>query len=222
MITLYDNQNSFLNVIKAEHDTNDTELKTILLTTEQQAIDTNYIITAGVNIRNLLGDPIVSGIFDTGFFFGSSLEEDSDEIIETVTETGSIAVVTEDTTAPEEITDLMISQKLIELNEYLVTLTWSPSINSAEDLVDQILYKSLNRGESYDKGISLGPNATKYETSLEGGKEYTFKITTKDTSGNESTGVIKSIRLPQTGPALGLFLTASMLGAGRILKRRKK
>ena len=49
----------------------------------------------------------------------------------------------------------------------------------------------------------------KYELpGMEGGKEYTFKITTKDASGNESVGVVKSIRLPQTGVGVGLLIPA--------------
>lgn len=149
---------------------------------------------------------------------GSSLETNINEDNQNTTE------LTKDLIAPENITDLMITEKLLQLNEYLVTLTWTPSLDSASDLIDQILYKSLNRGVNYDKGTSLGPNATKYETTLEGGKEYTFKITTKDHSGNESTGVIKSIRLPQTGPAdILLFASAlSGLGASQFLRRRKK
>ena len=133
-------------------------------------------------------------------------------------------MATDDATPPENVTDFMLTQKLLELNEYLITFTWTPSINSAEDLIDQILYKSLNRGKDYNTGLSLGPNATEYETKLEGGKEYTFKITTKDRTGNESTGVIKSIRLPQTGPA-GIILFASILsglGASQVLRRKRK
>ena len=57
---------------------------------------------------------------------------------------------------------------------------------------------------------------------LEGGKEYTFKITTKDNAGNESVGAVQSIRLPQTGAGAGLLLLASGLGARYGLKRRKK
>ena len=54
------------------------------------------------------------------------------------------------------------------------------------------------------------------------GKEYTFKISTKDDNGNESVGVVKSIRLPQTGVGLGLLLLGSVGVAGRLLRRKRK
>lgn len=217
----------------------DKDLKTIILKTAEQQAGQNYIVTAGINLTDLDGNPVVSGLFDTGFFTGSEIafeeeliqipEEEIPELTEPETQTGTVVEASEpestetDVIAPEEITDLMITKKLLELNNYLVTLSWKASLNTAGDLIDQILYKSLNRGRSYDKGTSLGANATKYETRLEGGKEYTFKITTKDRTGNESTGVIKSIRLPDTGPAgMALFgMLLSGLGARGILRKKK-
>lgn len=248
-ITPYNNPNEYLEIEKAEYEISDTYLKSIILTTKEQENEQNYIVTAGINIISLAGNPVISGVYDTGFFIGSDVlisDEEAAALTQELkpetttetpdtpkTETGSITETTTeekttDVIAPEEIQnfEITITEKLIELNEYLLTLSWTQSINTAGDLIDQILYKSLNRGETYDSGISLGPNATKYETRLEGGKEYTFKITTKDRTGNESTGVIKSIRLPKlpdTGPAgMALFgILLSGLGARGIQKRRK-
>jgi hypothetical protein len=88
--------------------------------------------------------------------------------------------------------------------------------------VDQILYSSTDRGVTYDRGNSLGPVATNHQVpNLAGGKEYTFKITTKDATGNESTGVVKSIRLPQTGVGAGMLVFGSAAAAYQALKRRK-
>ncbi len=82
---------------------------------------------------------------------------------------------------------------------------------------------SMDRGKNYDAGKPLGPLVAKNEVAnLDGGKEYTFKITTKDASGNESTGVVKSIRLPQTGAGAGLLLLGSLAAAKRLLRRKKK
>lgn len=126
-----------------------------------------------------------------------------------------------DTTPPENITNLVLTFRE-ELEKFIVMLHWVASLNSAGDLVDQILYQSMDRGQNYDAGSSLGSSKTDHEVpNLEGGKEYTFKITTKDASGNESTGVVKSIRLPQTGAAVGLLLMGSVLGAYRALRRKK-
>ncbi|MFH1012675.1 MAG: fibronectin type III domain-containing protein [Candidatus Peregrinibacteria bacterium] len=127
-----------------------------------------------------------------------------------------------DTTPPENITNLILSFRE-QLEKFIVLLRWTASINSAGDLIDQILYMSLDRGKTYDNGKSLGSSKVNHEVpNLEGGKEYTFKITTKDAVGNESVGVVKSIRLPQTGVAVGLLLLVSGVGAARALKRKRK
>lgn len=126
-----------------------------------------------------------------------------------------------DTTPPENITNLVLSYQK-KLTKFVVSLSWKASLNTAKDLADQILYQSLNRGKTYDTGKSLGASAIKTDVSdLDGGKEYTFKVTTKDTSGNESTGVIKSIRLPQTGMGIGLLLLGSIYGARRLMRRKR-
>jgi hypothetical protein len=101
-------------------------------------------------------------------------------------------------------------------------MSWTPSLNTAKDLADQILYMSMDRGKNFDAGKPLGALVAKTEVpNLDGGKEYTFKITTKDASGNESTGVVKSIRLPQTGAGVGLILIGSLAAAKRLLRRKK-
>ena len=157
-ITAYADSNEYLNVINLDYDVTDAEFKTVLVTTAEQEEGKNYIITAGVSITNLAGDPVISGVYDTGFFEGSGIVVSEETILTAstvTTETGSLTTEEADLTPPENITDLMITQKLLELNEYLVTLTWTPSINSTGDLLDQILYKSLNRGQTYNAGTSL-------------------------------------------------------------------
>jgi len=127
-----------------------------------------------------------------------------------------------DTTPPEDVTNLMLSFKK-ELEKYNVMLKWTASLNTAKDLVDQVLYQSENRGKKYAPGKSLGPTST--NTDVEGlveGREYTFKLTTKDSSGNESIGVVKSLRLPQTGLGVGLILMGSSVMAGYALRRKRK
>jgi cysteine-rich repeat protein len=135
----------------------------------------------------------------------------------------SAACVTDkDITPPEDITNLMLSFKK-DLETFIIVMDWTASVNSAKDLVDQILYQSADLGGTYGAGTSLGPDVTHYELpDMKGGKEYTFKITTKDGAGNESVGVVKSIRLPQTGAGLGLLLLGSAAAAGRVLKRKQK
>jgi cysteine-rich repeat protein len=123
---------------------------------------------------------------------------------------------------PENITQLVLSFKE-SLEKFIIVMNWTASIDSYGDLVDQILYQSMDLGGTYDSGKSLGPDITHYELpDMEGGQEYTFKITTKDAAGNESVGVVKSIRLPQTGVGVGLLLLGSAGLAGRLLRRKKQ
>ena len=316
-----------LKVKSAKMDTSDTSNKTVLLETEEQTASVNYIATVGVTVKDLAGNPIVSGSTDSGLFLGSAAaaaavttttttttaaattssstdckadmtcflvylktctvgkvtQESTDKkykytlevtgadttstsdcsvkytanvhpdllytttymtckvpkgayssaaTYETVFDvkkcTGDLAKgyksvgASKDTTPPENITKLISSYKA-QLKKFIVSLSWTASLNTAKDLADQILYQSMDRGKAYDKGKSLGASVTKTEVKdLDGGKEYTFKVTTKDTSGNESTGVVKSIRLPQTGMGIGLLLLGSIYGARRVMRKREE
>lgn len=127
-----------------------------------------------------------------------------------------------DTIAPEDVRNFVLSFKE-QMEKFMVVMNWEASLNTAKDLVDQIIYMSTDKGTTYDHGTSVGSTATNYDmTNLEGGKEYTFKITTKDGSGNESVGVVQSIRLPQTGFGAGFLILTSAYGANRMLKRRRE
>jgi hypothetical protein len=125
-----------------------------------------------------------------------------------------------DLIAPEDITNLIA--KIKNAGENIVELKWKKSKDSAGDLKEQILYQSLNAGITYDKGTALGEETDIAEVrNLVPGQRYTFKVTTKDDSDNESKGRIVSILLPATGPALGIALALS-LGAGIQTRRRNK
>jgi cysteine-rich repeat protein len=244
-----------LEVTSAVADEKDATGVTVLLGTAEQALNVNYIVTAGVAITDLAGNPIISGSADSGLFIGTDVvaesgegEEAPEEGLgeaapeETVCGNGTVeegeacddgniksndgcsdvCVVDQDITPPEDITSLVLSFKK-DLEKFIIVMNWTASINTAKDLVDQILYQSMDLGGTYDSGKSLGADATNYELpDMEGGKEYTFKISTKDAAGNESVGVVKSIRLPQTGVGIGLLLLGSAGVAGRLLRRKQK
>lgn len=229
-ITEQINPANVLEVISAEKYAEDPENKTIVLETADQTKNVNYIVTASVAITDMDGNPIVSGSTDSGIFLGSDLDTsvvndeevapDADE--ELLDETLDEAAEEVDVTPPEDITDLILDFKE-QLEKFVITMNWTASLNTAMDLVDQILYMSMDRGITYDAGNSLGAVATTHQVpNLEGGKEYTFKITTKDASGNESVGVVKSIRLPQTGFGVGILVLASAGAAYQALRRKKK
>lgn len=252
------NPGNTLDIASVTIDITDTDGKTVLLTTSEQKLNVNYIVTAGVGIKDVAGNPIVSGNTDSGLFSGSGIvtegattateaepEEDlaeaapgaeaicGNKIVEedeecddgnTVSNDGcsDVCVQDEDTTPPEDITNLILSFKA-DLEKFIIIMNWTASIDSYGDLVEQVLYQSMDRGSTYDTGTALGADSAKHELpDMEGGKEYTFKITTKDDNGNESVGVVKSIRLPQTGVGLGLMLLGSAGLAGRLLRRKKQ
>ena len=140
----------------------------------------------------------------------------------TTTENTNALTPLPDTTAPEDVRNFVLSFKE-QMEKFVVMMNWEASLNTAKDLVDQIIYMSSDKGATYDNGTPVGAVATAYDmANLEGGKEYTFKITTKDGSGNESVGVVQSIRLPQTGFGAGFLVLTSAYGANRLLKRRRE
>ena len=128
-------------------------------------------------------------------------------------------------TVPSDASNFVANFKT-QANDFLIRLTWVLSADAASEAVDQIMYHSLNKGESWDNGITLSKGATSYELSGAPETEHTFKLTTKGADGTESTGVITSIRLPAlaaTGPFALIALGSGFLLAGtRGLKRRKK
>jgi hypothetical protein len=126
----------------------------------------------------------------------------------------------EDLVPPEEVTKLIARIK--NANTNLVELSWKASKNSAGDLDDQLLYQSPDReGKEYGQATNLGTSTTIVEVEdLEANSWHTFKVTTKDTNGNESTGAFVSIFLPETGPEVAL-IAAFALTAAYWRKRRK-
>ena len=67
------------------------------------------------------------------------------------------------------------------------TLSWTPPEDTDGDLSEQVLY--IDKGNGYEEGITLPKTASKYTVKdLKNGRQYAFKITTRDRLGNESEG----------------------------------
>lgn len=126
-----------------------------------------------------------------------------------------------DTIPPEDVTNF--AAQVFE--NTIAKLTWTASVNTAKDLDSQILYKSLDKGASYSMLKSFGAEEVSYDaTKLVPGKEYFFKLTVKDKTGNESVGAVTSIvipPLPATGPGGILVLALGSAGAALMRKFRK-
>ncbi|MGA1867827.1 MAG: fibronectin type III domain-containing protein [bacterium] len=94
--------------------------------------------------------------------------------------------VIEDLTPPEEVQALSAQR-----GDTKISLSWNASQDTDADLEKQLLY--IDDGNGYGQGIVLDKTSTSYTaTDLENGHTYTFKITTQDSLGNESTGVTVS------------------------------
>ncbi|MCD6109419.1 fibronectin type III domain-containing protein [bacterium] len=67
-----------LAVTAVELDPDDVLGETVLLTTDPQEGGAEYILTAGIQIEDTVGNPIVSGTSDTAAFIGSTVEPGTD------------------------------------------------------------------------------------------------------------------------------------------------
>lgn len=124
--------------------------------------------------------------------------------------------VKKDVTPPEDVTNFVAKA----VQTMTAKLSWTKSKNSAGDLLEYIIYRSLD-GKKYGQLTSLTKENTAFEAKeLEPGYHY-YKITSKDASGNESKGKTVTIRLAETGPEVGLLALMS-IGFGRVFGRKKQ
>ena len=91
-----------------------------------------------------------------------------------------------DSTAPANVSDLTAQP-----DDEKVVLNWTPPPDIPGDLSGYNVYYSDDGGETYaPASSSLSKSIEQHEvTSLTNGQLYTFKVSTYDDSGNESTGV---------------------------------
>lgn len=326
-----------LQVLSASMDLNDPTNKTVVLTTETQTAGQTYIVTAGIQVTDLDGNPVESGTSDTAIFDGTDQEAPSEEetqddttgpeLVNIQTPDGTTVVVTfnepvvlspdptqnfviteeDDSTATlaisaaalsgdgmmvtlttaeqegmnyflvvldvadangnlmdvannaaaftgfgmqeqpveeepveeEPVEEEPVEEEPVEeptddvapedatnfvaklLSSMMVQLSWTPSLNTAGDLANYVLYKSTD-GIAFGDGVELNGDASTYDLSgLSAGVKYYYKLTARDEAGNESTGITASFMLPETGPELA-FLFGGSLGLGRFFTRKKK
>lgn len=186
------------------------------LTTAAQTDAEKYTVTALSSITSDTGTPVVSGVTDSATFLGTT------EVMHSAFFEGEQEVV-KDTTPPEDVTNLGADFSLDEaLKKFRVSIHWGASANSAGDLDHQNYYEQEG-DNAYGTAIRVEKDKTSYDRVLEGGKRYTFKISTVDATGNESTGAITSIILPETGPAALLGLVGMFsAGAAHMIRRKKQ
>lgn len=194
--------------------------KTITIATAPQK-QMNYNLIA-LDVKDVAGNLINVDNNATTFFgwFDTSAPATQETQVVTPTqqtqETQETQVVS-DTVAPEDATLFTAAA----MGKLMAKLTWVASLNSAGDLANYVLYKSTD-GTTYGPGVLVDAAASNLEVlDLVPGVKYFFKLTTRDSAGNESVGVVASLTLPGTGPEL-LFLGLGSMGLGKLLQRRKK
>jgi hypothetical protein len=127
-----------------------------------------------------------------------------------------------DASAPADVANFL-AKKILEAEKYNVTLTWDNPAENVGKTIEQLLYKSLNKGADYAEEATLDPDAEEYELKGLDPGEYWFKLTQKDAAGKESAGKIVKVILSATGPEMiGLLLGSIILGKVITRKKSKK
>ena len=128
-----------------------------------------------------------------------------------------------DTVAPEDITALR-AEIVKRVSDFIVNLSWIKSKNTAGDLIEQLLYTSIDNGKTWGSPKKFNGDLQEYTFTGKENTSYTVKITTKDRSGNESDGVVKTIKVPSlvsSGAPMFLALGLALMGGAAQIMRRK-
>ncbi len=163
-----------LEVTAVEMDPDDVVGATVLLTTDTQEAGAEYILTAGIQIEDTAGNPIVSGTSDTAAFIGSTIEPGS-ELTEDLPEEDFVApeVVSAESTGADEM-EVVFSEPVI--------LDADPSLNffiaATSDATDVLEIMNVTLDETN--------TVATIETSDQQDYEYTVVVSgVIDEAGNE-------------------------------------
>lgn len=201
-----DDATNELSIMSVERD--DTGSVITIETSDQNEVEYSVIVTG---VLDEAGNGI-DDLANTATFMGGTDEDVVDPPLDDVIPDELIPLAL----TPENVRNFAASL----ISDFIINLTWEKSDDPS--VIDQILYKSIDGGDNYDAGTSLGVDREEVEvTGLTPGTNYYFKLTTKDIEGNESEGVITHITLPSTGMGLGLLVGASM-GLAAFKNRKKK
>jgi len=207
--------------------------KSVLLEMENPLIDGDeYTVTASAQITDTDGAPIESGSTDSATFSAAEVPHAAAPETFVAPENTEIPKTTgastndapeKDTTPPEDVTDFVADFKA-RVSDFLVTLKWTPSKNTAGDLDYQILYRSENNGKKWDNGRVITADTATATATEKPKTTITYKLTVRDKAGNESVGVIRSVSLPalpKTGSGIIFLAGIALFGAaGRKLLKK--
>lgn len=127
----------------------------------------------------------------------------------------------EDTTPPEDASNLTLERELQSDGNYKVHARWRGSANTAGDLNAYHLYESSDEGDSF-----VGPTAllgTIVSTTIANipPGTFTLRVSAVDETGNESAGIMETIILPETGAAT-LLLSAAGAALYSLQRNRRR
>lgn len=122
-------------------------------------------------------------------------------------------------TMAEEAASDLIAKAMANM---MVNLSWNTKADKMAQVANFVLYMSTDRGTTYGNGVVLAKDLKSYNyNNLKADMVYYFKLTTKNSDGLESEGLVTYLTLPATGPELGFLLLFSG-GAGAFFTRKKK
>lgn len=131
------------------------------------------------------------------------------------------APIVVDRTPPEDATNLALAPSMQANRLYDVHAVWTASLNTAGDLANYFVYTTRD-GVHFSVGAPLETSAT--DTVVRGVAPGTFgvKVTTKDASGNESSGIVSMTNLPSSGlPLIGIVVLAGAAAGRRTMRRSR-
>lgn len=167
-----------LDVMSAELDATDTTNKTVLLTTAEQDAASKYILTVGIQVQDMSGNPIVSGTSDTAVFNGSDvLQEDLNPAAEEeITPAG-------DTTPPALTNVVATSANSVEVtfSEPVVLLSNAAENFIITDVNDNTKLTNITKVDIQKNGTQ----AVLTTNDLEAKQYNLIVLKIKDLAGNE-------------------------------------
>lgn len=167
--------NLTLAISKAEMDKADPTNKTVVLTTADQKKAAKYVLTAGIQIKDLAGNPIVSGTSDTATFTGTDAVQ---EVVKPAAEE----------TAADKTAPAFVSVKALDGNNIEVTFS-EPVVLLADAVKNFIVTDAADNTKITNvKKVSVSGNGTKITLNtdnLEAKKYNLIALKIKDVAGNE-------------------------------------
>jgi hypothetical protein len=212
-ITAEEDAGTSLEIMEIElgQNTEGVEDAAVLITTSEQE-EISYLLVISATVMDFDGNSVNEDYKDMTFEGAASL--DDGDVVDDDDDDDSAVLM------PEDVANFL-AEKYMEAEAYTVNLKWNVPVGNIGMVVKQMLYKSLNAGESYITEASLDPDVENYEIAGLDPGEYWFKVTQQDEMGNETEGTILKIVLSETGPGmLGLVLVS--LGLGRVFGKKRK